>query len=107
MHVAVRKNELDRISKENTIIAKKIYFAGPKIQTTVEMQNEFHENRHLVKNMSKIKRRTIGPMINPGNTSMGTVSRNASKRSIKVPKNSELSLPPIQQLPELSLPPIQ
>ena len=54
MHVAVRKNELDRIEKENAIIAKKLYYAEPKATKTKEMRHHFIEHRNLSSNLSKI-----------------------------------------------------
>ena len=59
MHVAVRKSELDRIERENSQIAKSIYFARPKILTNKELSSEFDNHKKMSFSLAKIKRRTI------------------------------------------------
>lgn len=91
MHVAVRKNELNRIERENAIMAKKIYFAAPKLESRKNMEQQFSDHQYMSKNMSKIKRRTIGPS-HPTHSSIGTMSRVSVGRG---GKNSDFTLPPI------------
>ena len=93
MHVAVRRSELNRIATENAIIAKKIYYAAPKLSTTKEMQENFREHRYLSNNLAKIKRRTLGPS-HTANQSVSSVSKISNKGR----KNTEFTLPPINYL---------
>lgn len=76
MHVAVRKNELERIERENAIMAKKLYNAEPSMCTTRQMMNDFHENKQLSANIAKFKRRRV--------TGLGTEGqRNGGNTGVK------------------------
>ena len=52
MHVAVRKNELDRIERENAKIAKKLYFAEPKLQSNKKMREQYNEHKKMSSNIA-------------------------------------------------------
>ena len=43
MHVSVKRNELDRIERENIKIAKKLCYAEPKLSTNRQMKEQFNE----------------------------------------------------------------
>jgi len=56
MHVNQRKNELDRIEKENRKIASKIYLT----ESILKQQPEFvKKHLYMSDNLSKIKRRKV------------------------------------------------
>ena len=56
MHVNQRKNEMDRIEKENRKIASKIYLT----ESILKQQPEFvKKHLYMSDNLSKIKRRKV------------------------------------------------